>query len=142
MKITIGKIYVTRMTPHVAIIAVNQFAIDEFRFIGSVLNSEGMHTEFYMYNETGSCEDQNFSYDLVQEYQRPMQKPECVTPIYGQEYYVPVLRQLTAVKLIWRSDIEDITAFDNGLVFLDEEDAQAATEKLIELFKEYICHNY
>jgi hypothetical protein len=55
---------------------------------------------------------------------------------------VPVLRQLTAVKLIWRSDIEDITAFDNGLVFLDEEDAQAATEKLVELFKEYICHNY
>lgn len=142
MKIKVDKVYVTETNSLVAIIAVNSFTADEFKYVGSHLSPDGEHhTAYFYFTEDGRC---SYSpYNLVKEYQRPMRKPECITPIYGQEYYVPALYSTRkAINSIWHSDIEDITAFDNGFVFLDEEDAQAATDKLVELFKEYVCHNY
>lgn len=141
MKIKVDKIYVTANKERVAIIAINPYDPSEFIYIGSILDDNDRQTATATFAEDGSSK--YGTHNLVKEFQRPMRAPETVTPLYGEEYYIPGFYTTNKVlQFTWQSDVEDITAFHNGIVFLEEEDAQAATEILIDLFKEYVCQNF
>lgn len=142
MKIEIGKTYICQLGYKVTIVASDPTITSPYHFIGS--NVDNGLIFYRNYNSEGFCNSKDGGADrkLILEFGRKMGFPETDPPLYGTLYHFPVIDNTTlkTCSFIWSDDGLDNKLLSDGLVFLDEQDAQQASEIIIKLFKEYNEH--
>lgn len=59
----------------------------------------------------------------------------CKFPVYGQEYFVPILTSEIPIRRTWVNDYNDRLALASNLVHLDQQSAALHAKALIEVSK-------